>query len=158
MKRYSRQLLVLSVITVLIGCSGSTSDGNSTQISEISSGINSDIYGIWNTSYSFAGDGREDISYLKLSDAEYVYYDYQADSFGTGENCYLIEGGTLLDLPIKNEYMIRNLRHEAYIDDGDLVLTFSDFYDIDRDNDNTEIHTFAHSRLEGISEMDFNEC
>ncbi len=129
----SKFIALLAVGAMIVGCSsGSSSSGNSGTLS-----------GLWDLTET--EDGLQDVVYLEFrSDSAFTFYDYEADSFGTGENCYGI-----LSLPYESlgnsQYDIGGEVITAVINGDQLTITDSE-------------GTFTFARLTGISSTDLNAC
>ncbi len=90
--KLSQGVLPLLIVTLISGCGGtdSSSDANGSIETSSSNVTNTDaeilaVSGIYNTSRA----GDENYLYID-STGEVIAYDYQADSAGSGSNCYSV--------------------------------------------------------------------
>ena len=74
----------ITALFLLSGCGGDSDNKSSIKVEEIAQ-----LEGFWDISYD--KDGKHDELYeYYLPNGNIILYDYQADSFDNGEDCYLI--------------------------------------------------------------------
>lgn len=168
-KMYVRAVGVSFLVSFLLaGCGGSGSSSDA-QLSQ--------IVGVW-------GDGNnDDVEYIVIDSVGTLsFYDYQADAFGTGENCYLIESldddfqsvsvspsGSNFDIIFRDSEFNGIIENSISVSaDGE---TFSLWTEIDDDsarlgsNPNTVIipadrnfEPVVVQRVQGVAQADLNAC
>ncbi len=132
--------VALAAALVLVGCGSDSSDPPYSFLGSGTPAELEQIKGLW------GDEADDDIGYLYIDDTgAMLFYDYQADAAGSGENCYILSDLSNENIksskvvPNGNDFdMIQDLQLDGYTSVLDKVLSLSEdqnslmFWEIDQ--------------------------